>query len=134
MLVLLSRYEPADAVRPQDGVRSEACDEEDREDQQPVDALHRDAGEWAEAVCIRHVFVRADFKPLSTKTNDQKIKQAGYTGIINHTKNTNKPHKNKHVFYFVHIESISFCHKNLPQTTQIILQTLKDPVQCCGGF
>lgn len=44
MLVLLSRYEPADAVRPQDGVRSEAHDEEDREDQQPVDALHRDAG------------------------------------------------------------------------------------------
>lgn len=44
MLVFLSRYEPADAVRPQDGVRSEAHDEEDREDQQPVDALHRDAG------------------------------------------------------------------------------------------
>lgn len=57
MLVLLSRYEPADAVCPQDGVQSEARDEEDREDQQPIDALHRDTGEGAEAVCVQHVSV-----------------------------------------------------------------------------
>lgn len=68
MFVVLSWYEPADALCPQDGVYSEACDEEDREDQQPVDALHRDAGEGAKAVCIRHVIVRADFKPWKTNS------------------------------------------------------------------
>lgn len=47
MLVLLSRYEPADALCPQDGVRSEACYEEDREDKEPVDAPHWDAGQGA---------------------------------------------------------------------------------------
>lgn len=65
MLVLLSRYEPADALCPQDGVRSEARDEEDGEDQQPVDALHRDAGEGAETVCVHHV-VGTGFKPWNT--------------------------------------------------------------------
>ena len=45
MLVLLSRYEPADAVCSQDGIQSEASDEKDGEDQQPVDALYGDAGE-----------------------------------------------------------------------------------------
>lgn len=63
MLVLLSRYEPADALCPQDGIRGEAHDEEDREDQQPVDALHRDAGEGAETVCIHYGSVVAGFKP-----------------------------------------------------------------------
>lgn len=62
VLVLLSRYKPADAVCPQDGVQSEACDEEDGEHQQPVDALHRDAGEGPQEVCISHIPVRASFK------------------------------------------------------------------------
>lgn len=66
MLMLLSRYEPADAVCPQDGVRSEAHDEEDREDQQPVDAPHRDTGEGAQAVCVCHISVGVSFKPWST--------------------------------------------------------------------
>lgn len=72
MLVLLSRYEPADAVCPQDGVHNEACDEEDRENQQPVDAPYWDAGEGAEMVCIHHVSVGADFKPWNTHTVYQK--------------------------------------------------------------
>lgn len=67
VLVLLSRYKPADAVCAQDGVHSEACDEEDGEDQQPVDALHRDTKEGAQAVCIRHISVRASFKSWNTK-------------------------------------------------------------------
>lgn len=50
MFVLLSRDEPANALCPQDGVCGEARDEEDREDQQPVDALHRDAREGAEMI------------------------------------------------------------------------------------
>lgn len=44
MLMVLSRYEPADALCAQDGIESEACDEKDREDQQPVNGLHWDAG------------------------------------------------------------------------------------------
>lgn len=63
MLVLLSWDEPADAVRSQDGVHSEACDEEDREDQQPVDGLHRDAGEGAKTVCVHHLSVGGSIKP-----------------------------------------------------------------------
>lgn len=70
--MLLSRYEPADAVCPQDGVRGEAHDKEHREDQQPVDAPHWDTGEWAQAVCICHVSVGVSFKPWSTNSY-QKI-------------------------------------------------------------
>lgn len=43
VLVLLSRYKPTDAVCSQDGIHGESSDEEDGEDQQPVDAPHRDA-------------------------------------------------------------------------------------------
>ncbi|TNN30763.1 hypothetical protein EYF80_059085 [Liparis tanakae] len=63
VLVLLSRDEPADAVRPQDGVRGEARDEEDGEDEQPVDAPHRGAEQGAEAVRVGHVVVGADLEP-----------------------------------------------------------------------
>lgn len=66
MLMLLSWDEPADAVRSQDGVHSEACDEEDREDQQPVDSLHRDAGEGAKTVCIHHFSVGGSIKPCNS--------------------------------------------------------------------
>lgn len=61
--MLLSRYEPADAVCPQDGVESEACDEEHREDKQPIDTPHWHTGEGAQMVCVCHVPVRACFKP-----------------------------------------------------------------------
>lgn len=63
VLVLLSRDEPPDTVCPEDGVYCEACDEEDREDQQPVNALHRDTGERAETILFGHVSVCASFKP-----------------------------------------------------------------------
>lgn len=63
MLVFLSRYEPADTVCPQDGVQSEACDEEDREDQEPVDGLHWDAGKGAKTVCVHHFSVGGSIKP-----------------------------------------------------------------------
>lgn len=68
MFVLLSRDEPANALCPQDGVCGEARDEEDREDQQPVDALHRDAREGAEMIWIHHGFVGGGFKPLNTNS------------------------------------------------------------------
>lgn len=68
VLVLLSRDEPPDTVCPEDGVYCEACDEEDREDQQPVNALHRDTGERAETILFGHVSVCASFKPCSIKT------------------------------------------------------------------
>lgn len=66
VLVLLSRYEPADAVGAQYGVQSESSDEEDGEDQQPVDALHRDTGQRTQPVCVCHVSVGARFKTCST--------------------------------------------------------------------
>lgn len=67
MLMLLSGYEPAYAVGPQDGVQGEACDEEDGEDQQPVDALHGNAREGAEAVCVCHISIRVGFKTWNTE-------------------------------------------------------------------
>lgn len=68
MLVLLSGYEPAYAVSPQDGVQSEACDEEDGEDQQPVDAPHGNAREGTEAVYVCHISIRAGFKTWNTQS------------------------------------------------------------------
>lgn len=70
MLVLLSGDEPADAVCSQDGVEGEASDEEHREDQQPVDALHWHAGEGAQVVCIQHLFVRGSVKTCSRSTEN----------------------------------------------------------------
>lgn len=70
MLVLLSGDEPADAVCSQDGVEGEASDEEHREDQQPVDGLHWDAGEGAEMVCIHHLSVRGSVKTCSRSTEN----------------------------------------------------------------
>lgn len=67
MLVLLSGYEPAYAVGPQDSVQSEACDEEDGEDQQPVDAPHGNAREGTEAVYVCHISIRAGFKTWNTQ-------------------------------------------------------------------
>lgn len=68
MLVLLSRDEPANAVCAQDSIQSEACDEEDREDQQPVDRLHWDAGKGAKAVCINHFSVSGCIKPCNSSS------------------------------------------------------------------
>lgn len=65
MLVVLSRYEPADALRAQDRIESEACDEKDGEDQQPVDGLHWDAGQRALVVCIPHHSVSCRIKPFN---------------------------------------------------------------------
>lgn len=66
MLVVLSRYEPADALCAQDRIDSEACDEKDREDQQPVNGLHWDAGQRALVVCIPHHPVSCGIKPCSS--------------------------------------------------------------------
>lgn len=74
MLMVLSWYEPADAICAQDRIESEACDEKDREDQQPVDGLHWDAGERALVVCIPHHPVGCSIKPynsLSVKMDDE---------------------------------------------------------------
>lgn len=78
MLVLLSRDEPSDAVGPQDGVQSKACDEEDGEDQQPVDAPHRDAGEGAQAVWLGHVSVGDGLEPWDTKKPAITFEQTQY--------------------------------------------------------
>lgn len=81
VLVLLTRDQPADAVRSQDGVQSKARDEEDGEDQQPVDAVHRGAGEGTQVVCVRHVPVRASFKSYSGKLNHTLAKRGEYTKV-----------------------------------------------------
>lgn len=66
MVMVLSWYEPADALRAQDGVESKACDEKDREDQQPVNGLHWDAGQRALVVCIPHHPVSCGIKPFNS--------------------------------------------------------------------
>lgn len=90
MLVLLSGYEPAYAVGPQDGVQSEACDEEDGEDQQPVDAPHGNAREGTEAVYVCHISIRAGFKTWNTQswiTHGCKFHLSGCSDLFYMTQN-----------------------------------------------
>lgn len=79
VLVLLSWDEPADAVGPQDGVRAEACDEEDGEDQQPVDAPHGDTGQGPRPVRVRYVHGGADVKPWRNSDDPEDTEDATAT-------------------------------------------------------
>lgn len=42
--MILSWDKPADAICPQNGIHSKTRDEKNREDEQPVNGLHWDAG------------------------------------------------------------------------------------------
>lgn len=63
VLMILSWDKPADAICPQDGIQSKTRDEKDREDEQPVNGLHWDAGEGAKVVCIQQHPVSCSIKP-----------------------------------------------------------------------
>lgn len=67
MLVLLSRDEPADAVRADGGVHDKASQEEHREQEQPVDALRQNAWQGPFPVFLCHSHIAFSFYPCLVK-------------------------------------------------------------------
>lgn len=68
VFVVLSRDQPPDAVRTEDGVESEAGYEEDGEHKQPVDALDRNRRQRSDAVVFLNGLIRACFKTWREKS------------------------------------------------------------------